>query len=167
MWTQPVSTASAPNTAAQQGPKRPFTLEGYLMASQFLVYLPACRRSTAAFAERRSTTDLPCCPNRSPCTELWERRAARTCRPKHTHTQSYPHIPQLQITGGGCHVTVANLNIYINIYFLFSEKCIFYILPFVVAELLVCFCATAVTTVCTQRCTDTGDSNINSEIKNQ
>lgn len=52
---------------------------------------------------------------------------ARICRntglPAHinqTHTQSYPHIPQLWIPGGGCHVTVAYLK-YILIFIVYFE----------------------------------------------
>lgn len=106
------------------------------------------------------------------CHVVQTARRTRSCRdaglpthvdpPPHTHTyththqhiQSYPHIPQLQITGGGCLVTVANLkNIYINIYFLFSRK--MYILYFPICRHNITglfFCATGCynsETVCT------------------
>lgn len=84
-------------------------LSVHQMASQFLVYPPPRQRFTAACAGWRSTTEPPCCPNRSPWPERWGRWAAHTCR---ANTKSNPHTPQLRITGGGRHDTVANLNIY-------------------------------------------------------
>lgn len=92
------------------------------MASQFPLYLRACRPFTGASAKLLSITDLLCCPNRSPSTVPWAHRAAHTCKPI---AQSYPHIPQLQITGGGCHVTVANLK-YILIFIVYFQKNVYF-----------------------------------------
>lgn len=111
-------------------PLRIVPLSIHQMVSLFPVCPPPCRLSTAASAKRPSTTDRPCCPNRLRCTERWGRRAAHTCKP---NTQSYPHISQLQINGGGCHVTVANLK-YILIFIVYFQKNIYFIIPCLLSQ---------------------------------